>query len=117
MKFVDRDTRPLPLVGGVVQAQRLVVPSEVIRGLPTYRHAWKLRRTRMSQGAFAVAAGLYASHVSDYLSVHANRRELPARLVPVVEAVLGNTVISQWLAYQCQLTVLEELAAVRRVAA
>lgn len=121
MKFVDRATQPLPLVGGVVQAQRLTVPSEVIRGLPTYRHAcrlaWKLRRTRLSQGAFASAAGLYASHVSDYLSVHASRRELPARLVPVVESVLGNTVISQWLAAQCQLTVLEELQATRRVAA
>jgi predicted transcriptional regulator len=118
MKFSDEATLPLPLLGGVVQAQRLVVPPEVIRGLPTYRHAcrlaWKLRRTRMSQKTFAALAGLYPPHVSDYLSVHATRRELPARCVAAVEAVLGNAVIGQWLAAQSQLTVLEELQVQRR---
>lgn len=104
----------------VVQAQHLAVPPQVIQGLPTYRHAcrlaWKLRRTRMSQKAFAGMAGLYAPHVSDYLSVHAKRRELPARCIGQVEAVLGNSVISQWVAAQGHLTVLEELQALRRAA-
>ena len=53
--------------------------------------------------------------------VHAHRRELPARHIADVERVLGNTVISQWVAQQSKLTVLEEMqadraAAVRRVA-
>ncbi len=120
MKFIDRQTLPLPLMGGVVQAQRLVVPPEVVRGLPTYRHAcrlaWKLRSARITQRTLAELAHLYTSHTSDYFSLHSNRRELPARCIAAVEAVLGNTVISQWLAQQSQLTVLEELQALRRAA-
>jgi predicted transcriptional regulator len=120
MKVSDDRTLALPLLGGVVQAQRLVVPPEVIKALPSYRHAcrlaWKLRRTRMSQKALCALAGLYAPHVSDYLSVHPNRRELPARHIAAVENVVGNTVISQWVAAQCHLTVLEELQAQRRAA-
>lgn len=106
---------PLPLWGGLVQAQRLVVPPQVVAAVRSYRHAcrlaWKLKRTRITQRTLAEIAGLYPSHVSDYFSVHADRRELPARHVAAVEAVLGNTVISQWLAQQSHLTVLEELQA------
>lgn len=121
MNFFDRETLPLPLVGGVVQAQRLVVPPEVVVGLKSYRHAcrlaWKLRRDqRMTQRQLAQVAGLYTSHVSDYFSVHAQRRELPARHVVVVSAVLGNTVIGQYLAQQDHLTLLEEMQATRRAA-
>ena len=40
----------LPLFGGVVQVQRLVVPAEVVMGIRSYRHAcrlaWKLRFVR-----------------------------------------------------------------------
>mgnify|MGYP006890152969 CR=1 FL=1 len=54
-------------------------------GLRTYRHAcrlaWKLRNPRITQRTLAELAGLYPSHVSDYFSVHAGRREL--RDVPV----------------------------------
>ena len=121
MKFPDRHTLPLPLLGGVVQAQRLVLPPEVVMGIASFRHAcrlaWKLRRTRITQRTLAEVAGLYPSHVSDYFSLHAHRRELPARHVAAVELVLGNTAISQWLAQQSQLTVLEELQAQRRRAA
>lgn len=121
MKFSDQQTLPLPLLGGVVQAQRLVVPPEVVMGVKSYRHAcrlaWKLRTPRITQRTLAEAAGLYTSHVSSYFSVHADRRELPARHVAAVEAVLGNAVISQWLAQQSKLTVLEEMQAARRRAA
>lgn len=114
--FKDELTAPLPMVGGMVQAQRLVVPPQVIDALPDYRAAcrlaWKLRRVRnLTQRDLAGHAGLYTSHCSDYFSLHADRRELPAKKVAPVEAVLGNTVISQWLARQAQLTVLEELHA------
>lgn len=117
MKYRDQHTLALPLLGGVVQAQRLVVPASVVMGLPTYRHAcrlaFKLRQPRITQRTLAEAAGLYTSHVSDYFSVHDSRRELPARHVAMVESVLGNTVISQWLAQQSKLTVLEEMQAER----
>lgn len=112
----DDLTVPLALLGGAIQAQRLVVPAQVIDGLRSYRQAcrlaWKLRRVRnLTQRDLAAQAGLYTSHCSDYFSLHEGRRELPAKKVGLVEAVLGNTVISQWLARQSQLTVLEELRA------
>lgn len=108
----------LPLVGGVVQPQRLVVPPEVIMQIKTYRQAcrlaWKLRKIRnLTKRTLAEACGLYASHVSDYFSVQDNRRELPAKHIAVVERVLGNTVISQWVAQQSKLTILEEMQAER----
>lgn len=118
MKFADDRTLPLPLLGGMVQAQRLVVPPEVVMGVPSYRHAcrlaWKLRRTRITQRTLAELAGLYPSHVSDYFSLHNHRRELPAKHVAAMELVIGNTVVSQWLAQQSKLTVLEEMQAQRR---
>lgn len=120
MKFSDQHTLPLPLFGGMVQAQRLVVPPQVIMGLASYRHAcrlaWKLRNPRITQRTLAELAGLYPSHVSDYFCVHADRRELPARHVGSVCTVLGNTVIIQWLAQVGKVTLLEELQAARRAA-
>ena len=119
MKFHDDRTLPLPLLGGVVERQRLVVPPEVVMGLKSYRHAcrlaWKLRHPRITQRTLAeLVPGLYQSHVSDYFAVRADRRELPAKHVGTVEAVLGNTVMSQWLAQQSNLTVLEEMQVARR---
>lgn len=107
------DQKPLRLLGGLVQAQRLVVPDSAVLQLPTFRHAcrlaWKLRRPRnLTYRTLAELTGAYASHVSDYFSIHADRRELPARWVPATEAVLGNTVISQWLEIERQ-RVQEEL--------
>lgn len=119
MKFPDDHTLPLPLLGGVVQRQRLVVPPEVVMGIKSWRHAcrlaWKLRHPRITQRTLAeLVPGLYQSHVSDYFAVRADRRELPAKHVAGVEVVLGNTVMSQWLAQQSKLTVLEEMQAARR---
>lgn len=117
----DSDQARLALVGGVIQAQRLVVPPQVVMGIKSYRHAcrwaWKLRRVRnLTRRSLAEQAGLYATHVTDYFSQHESRRELPAKHVAAVERVLGNTIISQWLAQQSQLTVLEEMQAARRAA-
>jgi hypothetical protein len=86
MKLRDEHTLPLPLLGGVVQAQRLVVPPEVVRGIKSWRHAcrlaWKLRHPRITQRTLAEGVpGLYQSHVSDYFSTQAHRRELPAKQV------------------------------------
>jgi hypothetical protein len=114
---VDADpyTLDLPLIGGVVQAQRLVIPPEAVMRIPSFRHAcrlaWRLRRVRITQRTLAAHAGLYASHVSDYFSPRSERRELPARYVAAVERVIGNTVISQYLAHAAKLTLLEEMQA------
>lgn len=121
MKVSDDRSLPLPLLGGVVQAQRLVLPPQAVQGIKSYRHAcrlaWKLRSPRITQRSLAEQAGLYESHVSDYFSVREQRREMPARHVASVERILGNTAISQWLAQQSALTVLEEMQASRREAA
>lgn len=110
-------TLPLPLLGGLVRAQRLVVPPQVVMGLKSYRHAcrlaWRLRNPRITYRTLAELTGCYVSHVSDYFSLHASRRELPARHIGTVESVIGNTVISQWVAQQSKLTVLEEMQAER----
>lgn len=111
----------LPLLGGVIECEPRAVPPEVIKALISYRQAcrlaWKLRRVRnLTRRTLAELAGLHAPHVTDYFSVHENRRELPARCVAAVEVVLGNRVISQYLAAQSRLTVLEELQAMRRAA-
>jgi hypothetical protein len=110
MKFVY-EQQQLPLVGGVVQAQRLVIPPEVVM-----RIAWKLRNPRITQRTFAELTGCYPPHVSDYFSVHPKRRELPAGKAGIACAVLGNTVLIQYLAQDCRVTVLEELQASRRAA-
>lgn len=123
MNSFYQQQKALPLVGGVIQQQRLVVPTQVVARLEGYRHAcrlaWKLRvQRRLTQRQLAAQVeGLYPSHVSDYFSVHANRRELPAKHVGAVERVLGNTVISQWLARDARVTLLEELQQAQREAA
>lgn len=111
----------LPLVGGVIQAQRLVIPSQAIKAIEDYRHAcrlaWKLRRVKnMTRRTLAEIAGLYAPHVSCYFAVKDGARSLPAEYIARVERVLGNTVISQYLAAQSDLTVVEEVQANRRAA-
>lgn len=119
MRFTDEHTLALRLLGGVVQAQRLVVPPQVVMGIRSYRGAcrlaWKLRQLRgLTKRSLAEQADLYAPHVTDYFSVHENKRELPARCIASVELVLGNTVISQYQAQMSKLTVLEELQADRQ---
>jgi hypothetical protein len=114
MNFSNSRSLELPLLGGVVQAQLLHVPPQVIHRLTTYREAcrmaWKLRRVRnLTRAQLAEMAGLYASHVSDYFSLHEKRRELPAKQIGSVERVLGNSVISQFVAYQATKQLMVEL--------
>lgn len=89
--------------------------------LRTYRDAvrlcWAMRRIKgMTKRMLAAEAGLYHPHVSDYLSDDETKRELPAKYIKAFEAVCGNSAISQWLAAQSKLTVLEELQAQRMAA-
>jgi hypothetical protein len=110
--------RELSLLG-LIDAPK-VFPREVVAQARTYREAvrlaWEKRRVRgMTKQQLAGEAGLYASHVSDYL--HADdkpsRRDLPAKCVPEYECAVGNRIVSQWLAMQADFTVMEEMKADR----
>ena len=101
-----------------------VVPVELMRTVKTYRQAcrlaWQLRRVRnLTFRQLAAEAGLIYQHVGDYFNDDDKpmRRDLPGDAVQAIEAVLGNTAISQWHAGRAQLTVLEEMQATRRAAA
>lgn len=121
----DELTLPLPgLLGDVRQRPRLVLPSEVVMRIPSYRHAcrlaWRLRFPRITQQTLAaVVPGLYQSHVSEYFSALASsrrgqpKRELPAKYVGAVERELGNVVVTQWLVHNGRGTLLEEMQADR----
>lgn len=98
-----------------------VVPSKHIAELRSYREAvqlcWQLRRVRnMTQVRLAEEAGLYPAHVTCYLREGKHKRDLPGSGVRGFQLACGNTAISQWLALQGQLTVLEEIQAERLTA-
>lgn len=99
-----------------------VVPPHLIAQCKTYREAvqlcWQLRRVRnMTRAMLAEIAGLYAPHVTCYLSDQAKtKRNLPGEFVKPVEWALGNTAISQWHALNAQLTCVEEMQATRACA-
>jgi hypothetical protein len=104
---------------------RLDAPSVVAAGdvarCKSYRDAvrwaWQSRRVRnMTRRTLAEIAGLYAPHVSCYLSDDESKRSLPADKVPAFETAVGNCFVSQWLAAQAKLTILEEVQAERRAA-
>lgn len=96
-----------------------VVPPDVIARLPDYRAAvrfcWENRhRPRLTKRALAEEAGLYASHVTCYLAAPLKRkhkRDLPGDAIAKFQTACGNTAISQWVALQGQLTVLEAMQA------
>lgn len=100
-----------------------IVPPELMRTVKTYRQAvrlcWALRRLRnLTFRQLAAECGLIYQHVGDYFNSDdkPGRRDLPAEAVRLVEALLGNTAISQWHARNAQFTVLEELQAGRAMA-
>lgn len=75
---------------------------------------WQLRVIKnMTLKLLAERAGLTYQHVTDYFNADdkPTRRDLPAKHVAIVEYVLGNTLISQWLAMKAGLTVVEEVQA------
>ncbi len=113
------DQMPLrPLLGRLEGAA--IVPPYLMKTCRSYRDAvrlcWELRRVRrMTQRQLAADAGLIPQHVTDYLNKDdkPSRRDLPARLIKDFEDVCGNTAVSQWVAANSVLTVLEELQASR----
>lgn len=98
-----------------------VVPAEAISKCKSYREAvrlcWDLRKVRnMTRRTLAERAGLYAPHVTCYLEDGPNQRDLPGQYVKGFEAACDNCAVSQWLALQSHLTVVEELQLMRGVA-
>lgn len=95
-----------------------LVDQQCLAVVKNYRNAvqtcWLMRKRRsMSMRALAEEAGLYASHVSDYLSDDASKRNLPADRIARFEEACGNRCITQWLTQQAQLTILETFVARR----
>jgi hypothetical protein len=97
-----------------------VVPRSVIAVIHSYREAvrvaWRMRSIwGMTKQLLAAEAGLYASHVTDYLHEDdkPSRRDLPASRIEDFERAVGNRVVSQWLAMRAEFTVLEEIQADR----
>jgi hypothetical protein len=115
------ENRELPLMGRLDAPS--AAPAQLVAIARTYREAvrlaWQVRRVHnMTRRQLAAEAELIFQHVTDYL--HADdrpgRRDLPASKIPQFEAVVGNTLVSQWLAGRCKLTVLEEVMATRAAA-
>lgn len=93
-----------------------VVPDSYVKSCESYREAvrlcWALRRVKkMTTLTLSEQAGFPSNHRSDYLSDDEDRRELTAKYIKGFEVACGNTAISQWIAKQAKLTVLEELQA------
>lgn len=110
-----------PLLGRL--AGPSIVPTFYVDRCKTFREAvllcWALRRVHhMTRQQLAAEAGLRPQLVSDYLHPdHApHRRDLPGDGIAAFEAACGNTLVTQWLAAQAQLTILEEMQATRAAA-
>lgn len=115
------DQREFPLLARVNAPS--AAPEQWVRYAKTYRQAvrlaWKFRACEdMTRQQLATEAKLYPQHVTDYLHEddRPTRRDLPADAVARFEKVVGNSIVSQWLAAQSQLTVLEEMQATRLAA-
>lgn len=97
-----------------------VAPSYYVNRCKSYREAvqmcWALRRVHlMTKRQLAAEARLRPQLVSDYLHPDnaAFRRDLPGDSINSFQAVCGNTLVTQWLAANDALTVLEEMQATR----
>jgi len=94
------------------------LPDELIATCCSYKAAvrlcWAHRRIQgMTKRTLAEIAGLYPSHVSDYLSQDDSKRCLPADRISMFEEVCGNRAITQWEMKQRGLTIMEEVIARR----
>lgn len=98
-----------------------VVDPALVSKCKTYRDAvklcWELRRVRnMTRAQLASESGLYAPHVTTYLTDSKRQRDLPGWGIRGFEWVCGNTAISQWINQQARLTVLEEMQLLKAMA-
>jgi hypothetical protein len=99
-----------------------LVDVELVKACRTYRDVvracWNLRTRRsLTKRVLAEETGSYAPHISDYLSDDDNRRDLPAKRIAAFETSCGNRMITQWLAMQANLTIMEQFIPSARWAA
>ncbi len=100
-----------------------LVDLEIVDACQTYREAvrgcWQMRtRRHLTQRQLAAEVeGLYASHVTDYVSDDDAKRDLPPRHINEFEIACGNRMITQWIARRANLTILEQYAQGARRAA
>jgi len=83
------------------------------------RMAWQMRRIRnMTYTMFAAYTGFTRQHVGDWFNKDdlQTRRSMPVECVSVSEYVFGNKLLSQWIAAQSKLTILEEMQVERALA-
>jgi hypothetical protein len=105
-----------------------LVPHGEIAKVKSYREAvrmcWAHRRVQtMTKARMAEETGMRSSHVTEYFSPAATDsrgrelRDMPAKYISALERVAGNTFVTQYLAAQSKLTVLELVLAQREAAA
>lgn len=112
--------KELPLLGRIDGPD--VVPTTTLRLAKNYREAvrlcWALRRAKGMRPIDLGRYGFTRQHVTDYLNEDdaPKRRNLPPWRIREFEDLMGNSAISQWIAGDARLTVLEELQAERAAA-
>lgn len=95
----------------------MAVPTQVIAFIKSYRQACRvalrLARVKRTLRTLSEMGGFTYQHVSDWFNKDdaRTRRSMPAECVARFEVIVGNTVVSQWLAAQAGLTVAEEMQA------
>lgn len=95
-----------------------VAPGHLVALASTYRDAvrlaWANKRIHFATlRQLAAETGMPPQHVSDYLNGDdkTTRRSLPPERIAAFEAFVGNCIVSQCVAHQANLTVLEEVQA------
>lgn len=107
---MDQQQLQLPMLTWYEGPQ--LVASDVVRTATSYRDAvracWNLRtRRNLTRRQLAEETGMLPSHISDYLHDDPERRDMPAKYIKATEAACGNRFISQWIAWNSELPVLE----------
>ena len=93
------------------------VSAQIVHACKTYRQAVRLAarlsRAKLTPALIAAEIGGYKSHASDDLNKDdkPGRRNLPPHLIPAFEGLVGNTLVSQWIARQAGLTITQEMEA------
>lgn len=112
------DNPPLYQVERATASEELpsTVHIALVEACASYRQAvktaWSIRKSqRMTQATLSEITGIFPAHVSDYLSDNSvtpkgfERRDMPAKYIKEFERAVGNTLVSQWIAYQSGLVV------------
>ena len=84
----------------------------IVSSWATYRDAVKgshqhRKRRNLTNRQLAEESGAPSNHITAYLHDAEYQRELPAKYIPGWEIAVGNRGITQWIALQAHLTILE----------